>query len=67
MLNKTTPTIMNFTQAMVFIKEVQDLRDEPLLETLQRMDNDLFSYDAEQRTAFRVVMNEFGKLLAPAN
>ena len=57
---------MNFTQAMVFIKEVQDLRDEPLLETLQRMDNDLFSYDAEQRTAFRVVMNDFRKLLAPA-
>ena len=57
---------MNFTQAMVFIKEVQDLRDEPLLETLQRMDNDLFSYDAEQRTAFRVVMNDFRKLFAPA-
>ena len=55
---------MTFTEAMVYIKEVQAIRDEPLLETLQRMDNDLFSYDAEQRAAFRVVMNDFRKLFA---
>ena len=57
---------MTFTEAMVYIKEVQDLRDEPLLETLQRMDRSLFDYDAEQRTAFRVVMNNFRKLFSPA-
>jgi hypothetical protein len=57
---------MTFTQAMVYIKEVQDMYDEPLLETLQRMDRSLFDYDAEQRAAFRVVMNDFRKLLAPA-
>lgn len=57
---------MNFTEAMVYIKEVQDIRDEPLLETLQRMDRSLFDYDAEQRTAFRVVMNDFRKLFSPA-
>ena len=57
---------MTFTEAMVYIKEVQDLRNEPLLETLQRMDRSLFDYDAEQRAAFRVVMNDFRKLLAPA-
>jgi hypothetical protein len=57
---------MTFTEAMVHIKQVQDLRNEPLLETLQRMDRSLFDYDAEQRAAFRVVMNDFRKLLAPA-
>ena len=57
---------MTFTQAMAYIKEVQDMRNEPLLETLQRMDNSLFDYDAEQRAAFRVVMNDFRKLLATA-
>jgi hypothetical protein len=55
---------MTFTEAMVYIKEVQDMRNEPLLETLQRMDRSLFDYTAEQRTAFRVVMNDFRKLFA---
>ena len=55
---------MTFTEAMVYIKEVQDLRNEPLLETVQRMDRSLFDYDAEQRAAFRVVMNDFRKLFA---
>jgi len=55
---------MTFTEAMVYIKQVQDLRNEPVLETLQRMDNSLFDYDAEQRAAFRVVMNDFRKLFA---
>ena len=41
---------MTFTEAMVHIKEVQDTYNEPLLETLQRMDHSLFDYDAEQRT-----------------
>ena len=57
---------MTFTEAMVYISEVQEQHNEPLLETLQRMDQDLFDYDAEQRTAFRVVMNDFRKLFAPA-
>ena len=55
---------MTFTEAMVHIKQVQDLRNEPLLETLQRMDGSLFDYDADQRAAFRVVMNDFRKLFA---
>jgi hypothetical protein len=55
---------MTFTEAMVYIKQVQDMRNEPLLETLQRMDRSLFDYDAEQRAAFRVVMNDFRKLFA---
>jgi hypothetical protein len=57
---------MTFTEAMVLINQVQEQHNEPLLETLQRMDQDLFDYDAEQRTAFRVVMNDFRKLFAPA-
>ena len=57
---------MTFTEAMVYIKEVQDMYNEPLLETLQRMDRSLFDYDAEQRAAFRVVMNDFRNLLMPA-
>ena len=57
---------MTFTEAMVYIKQVQDMYNEPVLETLQRMDRSLFDYDAEQRAAFRVVMNDFRKLLAPA-
>jgi hypothetical protein len=63
-INTNKGNKMTFTEAMVYIKEVQAIRDEPLLETLQRMDNDLFSYDAEQRAAFRVVMNDFRKLFA---
>jgi len=55
---------MTFTEAMVYIKQVQDLRNEPVLETLQRMDQNLFDYDADQRAAFRVVMNDFRKLFA---
>ena len=55
---------MTFTEAMVYIKQVQDLRNEPVLETLQRMDRSLFDYAADQRAAFRVVMNDFRKLFA---
>ncbi len=57
---------MTFTEAMVLINEVQEQHNEPLLETLQRMDHSLFDYDAEQRTAFRVVMNDFRNLFATA-
>ena len=57
---------MTFTEAMTYIKQVQENLNEPLLETLQRMDRSLFDYDAEQRTAFRVVMNDFRKLFSPA-
>jgi len=55
---------MTFTEAMVHIKEVQDMHDEPVLETLQRMDRSLFDYTDQQRAAFRVVMNDFRKLFA---
>ena len=55
---------MTFTEAMVYISEVQEQHNEPLLETLQRMDRSLFDYTDQQRTDFRVVMNDFRKLFA---
>ena len=55
---------MTFTEAMIYISEVQEQHNEPLLETLQRMDRSLFDYTDQQRTAFRVVMNDFRKLFA---
>ena len=55
---------MTFTEAMVYISEVQEQHNEPHLETLQRMDRSLFDYTDQQRTAFRVVMNDFRKLFA---
>lgn len=57
---------MNFTEAMTYIDEIKDEQGEGLLETLQYMDRNLFQFSAEQRAAFRVVMNDFRKLLAPA-
>jgi len=65
MVNKNTSTIMNFTQAMDVINDIKEDQGEGLLETLQYMDRNLFQFDAQQRAAFRVVMNEFSKLLAP--
>lgn len=67
MLNKTTPTIMNFTQAMDIINVIKEDQGEGLLETLQYMDRNLDQFESHERAAFRLVMREFGKLLAPAN
>ena len=57
---------MNTTEAFEIVKQIQDEKGEGLLETLQYMDRNLFQFDSEQRAAFRVVMDEFGKLFAPA-
>jgi hypothetical protein len=58
--------MMNTTEAFEIVKQIQDEKGEGLLETLQYMDRNLFQFDSEQRAAFRVVMDEFGKLFAPA-
>jgi len=57
---------MNTTEAFEIVKQIQDEKGEGLLETLQYMDRNLFQFDSKQRAAFRVVMDEFGQLLAPA-
>jgi hypothetical protein len=57
---------MNTTEAFEIVKQIQDEKGEGLLETLQYMDRNLFQFDSEQRAAFRVVMDEFGQLFAPA-
>ena len=66
MLNKNTSTIMNFTQAMVVISDLREDMGEGLLETLQYMQDNLDDFSDEQVRAFRVVMNDFRKLLTPA-
>ena len=65
MLNKNTSTIMNFTQAMVVISDLREDMGEGLLETLQYMQDNLDDFSDEQVRAFRVVMNDFRKLLTP--
>ena len=67
MLNKNTSTIMNFTQAMVVISDLREDMGEGLLETLQYMQDNLDDFSDEQVRAFRVVMNDFRKLLTPAS
>ena len=57
---------MNFTEAMEIINVIKEDQGEGLLETLQYMDRNLFQFDSHERAAFRLVMNEFGKLFAPA-
>jgi hypothetical protein len=66
MLNKTTSTIMNFTQAMVVISEIKENFGEGLLETLQYMQDNLDDFSDNEQRAFRVVMNDFRALLTPA-
>ena len=58
---------MNFTQAMVIISEIKESFGEGLLETLQYMQDNLDDFSDEQVRAFRVVMNDFRKLLTPAS
>jgi len=66
MTNNNTPTIMNFTQAMVIIGEIKENFGEGLLETLQYMQDNLDDFSDNEQRAFRVVMNDFRKLLTPA-
>jgi hypothetical protein len=57
---------MNFTEAMTYIKQVQENLNEPLLETLMYMQDNEFMYDEIELQALRVVMRDFRKLLATA-
>ena len=57
---------MNFTQAMVIISVVKESSGDGLLETLQYMQDNLDEFAPVERRAFRVVMNDFHKLLTPA-
>ena len=57
---------MNFTEAMEIINVIKEDQGEGLLETLQYMDRNLFQFESHERAAFRLVMNEYGKLFAPA-
>ena len=58
---------MNFTQAMVVISGIKEDMGEGLLETLQYMQDNLADFDEPEQKAFRVVMNDFRKLLTPAS
>ena len=57
---------MTFTEAMVYIKQVQDSLGEPLLETLMYMQDNEFMYDEMELQALDVVIGDFRKLLSPA-
>jgi hypothetical protein len=57
---------MNFTEAMTYIKQVQENLNEPLLETLMYMQDNEFMYDEIELQALRVVIGDFRKLLATA-
>ena len=57
---------MTFTEAMVYIKQVQDSLGEPLLETLMYMQDNEFMYDEIELQALDVVIGDFRKLLLPA-
>lgn len=66
MLNKTTSSTMNFTQAMVVISDLREDMGEGLLETLQYMQDNLDDFSDNEQRAFRVVMRDFRALLTPA-
>ena len=55
---------MTFTEAMVYISNLKG--NDGLLETLQYMQDNLDEFAPVERRAFRVVMNDFRKLLTPA-
>ena len=55
---------MNFTEAMTYIKQVQENLNEPLLETLMYMQDNEFMYDEIELQALDVVIGDFRKLLA---
>jgi hypothetical protein len=55
---------MTFTQAMVYISNLKG--NDGLLDTLQYMQDNLDDFNEVEQQAFRVVMNDFRKLLATA-
>ena len=57
---------MTFTEAMTYIKQVQENLNEPLLETLMYMQDNAFMYDEIELHALDVVVGDFRKLLATA-
>jgi hypothetical protein len=57
---------MTFTEAMTYIKQVQENLNEPLLETLMYMQDNEFMYDEIELQALDVVIGDFRKLLATA-
>ena len=57
---------MTFTQAMVYISQRKQADGSGLLETLQYMQDNLDEFAPVEQQAFRVVMNDFRKLLTPA-
>jgi hypothetical protein len=57
---------MTFTEAMTYIKQVQENLNEPLLETLMYMQDNEFMYDEIELQALDVVVGDFRKLLATA-
>ena len=58
---------MNFEQAMQVVQQYQqDWALPGLLETLEQMQDNTDDLYQEQKTAFRVVFREMGKLFAPA-
>lgn len=57
---------MTFTEAMVYISRLKEADGSGLLETLQYMQDNLDDFEPVEQRAFRVVMNDFRKLLTPA-
>jgi len=57
---------MTFTEAMVHISEIKERSGDGLLETLQYMQDNLDEFTNIEQRAFRVVMNDFRKMLTPA-
>jgi hypothetical protein len=55
---------MQIDEALDIVTEIARNNGEGLLETMQYMDKNLFQFDSQQRTAFRVAFNEFAKLFA---
>jgi hypothetical protein len=61
----TKELAMTFTEAMVYISRRKEVDGTGLLETLQYMQDNLDEFEPAERRAFRVVMNDFRKLLTP--
>jgi hypothetical protein len=58
---------MNFEQAMQVVQQYQqDWALPGLLETLEQMQDNQDDLYQQQRTAFRAVFREMGRLFAPA-
>jgi hypothetical protein len=61
----TKELAMTFTEAMVYISRRKEVDGTGLLETLQYMQDNLDEFEPAERRAFRVVINDFRKLLTP--